>query len=158
MRALIVSDTHGRDGNLLEAVKREKPLDKIVHLGDIGSLEEYIEEITDCVCFCVRGNNDWRSNLPAESIIMIGNHRTFITHGHHYGVSYSTADVVRHAKSLDCDIVMYGHTHIPEIEEGKITIINPGSLTYPRQEGRKYSYAVLEIENHEIKRMEIVYL
>ena len=158
MRALIVSDTHGRDGNLLEAVKREKPLDKIVHLGDIGSLEEYIEEITDCVCFCVRGNNDWRSNLPAESIIMIGNHRAFITHGHHYGVSYSTADVVRHAKSLDCDIVMYGHTHIPEIEEGKITIINPGSLTYPRQEGRKYSYAVLEIENQEIKRMEIVYL
>ena len=53
MRALIVSDTHGRDGNLLEAVKREKPLDKIVLLGDIGSLEEYIEEITDCVCFCV---------------------------------------------------------------------------------------------------------
>lgn len=144
MRVLIVSDTHGRDDNLIEVVKRERPIDKIVHLGDIGGLEDYIEQITDCVCFCVRGNNDWRSHLPAESIIMIGNHRAFITHGHYYGVSYSNVDVVRHARSLECDIVMYGHTHIPEIDEGKITILNPGSLTSPRQPGRRPSYIIAE--------------
>ena len=158
MRALIVSDTHGKDDNLLEAVKRESPLDKIVHLGDIGRLEDYIEEITDCVCFCVRGNNDWRSTLPAESIIMMGKHRAFITHGHSYGVYYGTTDLVRHARALDCDIVMYGHTHIPEIEEGRVTVVNPGSLTSPRQPGRKPSYIVAETDENEDVIFTIKYL
>lgn len=158
MRVLIVSDTHGRDDNLIEVVKRERPIDKIVHLGDIGGLEDYIEQITDCVCFCVRGNNDWRSNLPAESIIMIGNHRAFITHGHYYGVSYSNVDVVRHARSLDCDIVMYGHTHIPEIDEGKITILNPGSLTSPRQPGRRPSYIIAETDDNDKVTYTLKYL
>ena len=33
---------------------------------------------------------------------------------------------------------MYGHTHMPVIEnEDGILVINPGSLTYPRQRGRR---------------------
>ena len=39
-----------------------------------------------------------------------------------------------------------------------LIVINPGSLTYPRQEGRRPSYVVLEVEKKDIKRLEIVYL
>ena len=39
------------------------------------------------------------------------------------------------------DIVMFGHTHKPYFEQKDgITVLNPGSLAYPRQEGRKGSY------------------
>ena len=35
------------------------------------------------------------------------------------------------------DIVMFGHTHKPYFEQKDgITVLNPGSLAYPRQEGR----------------------
>ncbi len=158
MKLLIVSDTHGKEDNLLKALKKEYPVDKIVHLGDLNGLEDYIEEITDCVCFCVRGNNDRRSLLPDESIIMVGNRRAFITHGHYYGAGFGTGDLVRHAKSLGCDIVMYGHTHIPEITDRGIMIINPGSLTLPRQPGHQPSYAVAETEDGDNIRYSIRYL
>ena len=158
MKVLIVADTHGRDNNLLEAVKREKPIEKIVHLGDLNGLEDYIEQITDCVCFAVRGNNDLGSPLPHENIIMMGNHRTFITHGHYYNVSCGVADLIRHARSLECDTIMYGHTHIPEIRKGDITVINPGSLTYPRQAGHLPSYIVATIDEAGNAEYEIKYI
>ena len=42
---------------------------------------------------------------------------------------------------------MFGHTHRPLIDYGKnIIAINPGSLSYPRQEGRKPSYIIMEID------------
>ena len=44
------------------------------------------------------------------------------------------------------DIVMYGHTHKPVVDQGRdIIAVNPGSLTYPRQEGRSPSYIVMTI-------------
>ena len=49
-------------------------------------------------------------------------------------------------KSRHVDIVMFGHTHKPYLDMGEdITVLNPGSLSYPRQVGRKGSYMILEI-------------
>ena len=51
------------------------------------------------------------------------------------------------------DMVIYGHTHRPVIDgQSEIMVLNPGSLTYPRQEGRKYTYIIMEIdEEGEVK-------
>ena len=41
---------------------------------------------------------------------------------------------------------MFGHTHRPYLDQGKeITVLNPGSVSYPRQEGRKGSYMIMEM-------------
>ena len=41
-------------------------------------------------------------------------------------------------------MVLYGHTHRPVVDtEGKVTAVNPGSLSFPRQEGRRPSYVVM---------------
>lgn len=158
MKALIISDTHGDDTNFIKVLEIEKPVDKIIHLGDIMKLEDYIEVMADCPCFAVRGNNDRRSTLPDESIIMMGKHRAFITHGHYYSVEYGVKDVIRHARSLDCDTVMFGHTHVPQIGLADVTIINPGSLTFPRQSGRKPSYIVADIDDEGEVKYTIKYL
>jgi len=45
---------------------------------------------------------------------------------------------------------MFGHTHRPYFEERDgITVLNPGSLSFPRQEGRKSSYMILETDGEE---------
>lgn len=158
MKVLIVSDTHGKEDRLLTVIEKEKPIDKIIHLGDLECDVQYIEQITDCVCFAVKGNNDYYSSLPADNIVMLGRHRAFITHGHYYGVHFGTKDLLRHARVLDCDIVMYGHTHFPEIDEGSITILNPGSLTYPRQPDHRPSYIIAEIDDAGDAKYELKYL
>ncbi len=54
------------------------------------------------------------------------------------GVDYYLRE---HALEYGYDVVMYGHTHVPYIEIGDdVTILNPGSISYPRQAGRKPTF------------------
>ena len=159
MKTLIISDTHGSDKNLKTVLENEKDIGLMIHLGDLCGLEDYIEEMTGVPCYMVRGNNDYRSNLPAESVIMLGKHRTLLTHGHYFVLDSENADLRRYASEIDCDIVMYGHTHIPQIETiGGITVINPGSLSLPRQAERLPSYIIAETDEDGEVRFEQRYL
>ena len=67
-----------------------------------------------------------------------------LTHGHSYGVSMGREGLAEEAKSRGCDVAMFGHTHRPFLETVKgVLLVNPGSLSYPRQEGRQPSYLLL---------------
>lgn len=159
MKILIVSDTHGRDENLEKAVYREEPFDYLIHCGDVEGREIFIEALVDCPCCIVSGNNDFFSDLPREEIIDLAGKKILVTHGHTYGVSGGTDGIVEAARARGCEAVLFGHTHYPEIkmQEG-ILVINPGSLTFPRQRGRKFSYAVMEAEEGKDLQAEIRYL
>ena len=159
MKILIVSDTHGRDENLEKAVYREEPFDYLIHCGDVEGREIFIEALVDCPCCIVSGNNDFFSDLPREEIIDLAGKKILVTHGHTYGVSGGTDGIVEAARARGCEAVLFGHTHYPETEmqEG-ILVINPGSLTFPRQRGRKFSYAVMEAEEGKDLQAEIRYL
>ena len=54
---------------------------------------------------------------------------------------------------------MFGHTHKPylDVQEG-LTVLNPGSLSYPRQEDRRPSYIWMEIDEEGKAHYEIRYL
>ncbi len=146
MKILIVSDTHGRHGNLDEVLEREGKIDMLIHLGDVEHDEHYIETIAQWPVHMIAGNNDFFSYLPSEKEIKIGKYRVFMTHGHGYYVSMNTRRLRDEAKARGVDIVLFGHTHKPYIDvEGDLKVINPGSLSYPRQEGRRASYIVMEI-------------
>ena len=57
------------------------------------------------------------------------------------------------------ECVFFGHTHKPVIdEEDGIMVLNPGSLTFPRQNGHKPSYAVVEADEDGGLSAEIRYL
>lgn len=149
MKILIVSDSHGRHENLELAIEREMP-DAIYHLGDGEGCEDYIEAFAECPLEIVRGNCDFASDLPAEIVATVGAHRILLTHGHYYNVAYGTTMLVEAAKEKSASAVIYGHTHIPELtEEDGITILNPGSISFPRQENRMPTYAVLECDQEE---------
>ena len=82
-----------------------------------------------------------------------------ITHGHRYYIGMGNEMLKKEAVAQGADIVMYGHTHRPEIEiKDDITILNPGSLSYPRQYGRKPSYIIMEIDSRGEAHYTIHYL
>lgn len=159
MKILIVSDTHRRDGNLTEVVDKERPFDCLIHLGDTEGSEDYIRELAGCPSYIVSGNNDFFCDLPREEEIVLGKYKVLLTHGHYYYVSLELDEIRRQAQSRGVDIVMFGHTHRPLIErDPDVTLINPGSLAYPRQEGRKPSYILMEIDEAGEAHFEVKYL
>ncbi|RRK30111.1 metallophosphoesterase [Schaedlerella arabinosiphila] len=148
MRILIVSDTHGYHKNLDRALESAGEVDMFIHLGDVEGGEEYINAVVGCEKHVVRGNNDFFSDLPKEEEFYIGEKKVFITHGHAYCVSLDPQQIKEEGKARNADIVMFGHTHRPYLEQdGSITVLNPGSLSYPRQEGRKGSYMIMETKD-----------
>ncbi len=149
MKILIVSDTHRKDDNLKQVIEEQAPLDMLIHLGDAEGSEIKIAEWVNegCQLEMVMGNNDFFSSLEKEIELELNGHRIFLTHGHYYNVSLGVEGLYQEAVDRDCDIAMYGHTHRPFLEKrGEITILNPGSLSYPRQEGRKPSYMLMYME------------
>ena len=48
------------------------------------------------------------------------------------------------AKRRDCDIALYGHTHVAGITELEgVTLINPGALRHAVGKGGSYCYLVI---------------
>ena len=143
-KILVMSDSHGTAVFALRAIEKEKPFDLLVHLGDVQGHDPEISAAAGCPCFFVRGNCDYDDDLPTYTIFQVGLHKVFAAHGHRYHVSYGTEHLELSAMNYGCDIVMYGHTHIPDLrEKEKITVLNPGSISLPRQSHPKKSYAVM---------------
>ncbi len=159
MKILIISDTHGKHDNLSRVLEQESPADLLIHLGDAEGYEDYIAKQAGCPLEIVAGNNDFFSDLPREKELQIGKYKVLITHGHYYYVNTGIEEIARMAQGRDFDIVIFGHTHRPLIDIRKdIIVMNPGSLSYPRQEGRRPSYIVMETDQNGDAEFEIKYL
>ena len=149
MKILIVSDTHGRHSAFDKALKEAGKIDALVHLGDTEGGEDYIEAVCGCPAYVLAGNNDFFSDNLREMEVVFGTKKAFMTHGHYYYVSLGPERIIEEGKMRNADIVMFGHTHKPFLEmiDGMI-VLNPGSLSYPRQEGRKGSYIMTVSYTH----------
>ena len=159
MRILVVSDNHGRDGNLVDAIQREGKLDLALHLGDsefpAGALGSYF----DCPLVAVGGNCDFGSGLAISERVEIPGHRLFLSHGHYFDVRWGLEDFMDVAKGAGADVAVFGHTHVPMLEKRSgLTILNPGSLELPRQESHLCSYALITADRGGRLHIEIKYL
>jgi putative phosphoesterase len=152
MKILIVSDSHGKNTNLKKAVANMQGThDRLIHLGDSLCSPETIEEIAGCPVDMVRGNCDSSIyGVPLSKIIEIEGYRILLLHGHQYAGISGLDSLRATAKANDVQIVMCGHTHVPLIERGEVTIVNPGSISQPRQEGHIPTYLVMNIENGQV--------
>lgn len=145
MNFLIIGDSHKRRDNIDEAVRRCRPLDAILYLGDGADDFDDNYRYLDIPLFCVRGNCDVSatlSELPFESLLHFDEYTVMMTHGHLYDTAPLYFDkAVARAAELGADILLFGHTHYPletYLETGTVVegvtlkkplhVFNPGSL------------------------------
>jgi putative phosphoesterase len=135
LRVVCLSDTHLRDSRELPAwcLRRLEGADLIVHCGDLVALSvlERLERLAPVEAVC--GNMDaapLKLRLPARRVVEIGEVKIGLLHDP--GPALGRA--LRLAQAFaDCDAVVFGHTHVPEIRRlGRRLILNPGSPTAPR--------------------------
>lgn len=158
MKILIVSDTHKKNDTYLNLLRLHKP-EMVIHCGDAEGAEYLLTEAADCPVHIVLGNNDFFSSLPRELELEIGKYKVWVTHGHNYYVSMGNETIKREAVARGMDIVCYGHTHRPVVDRNDdIIAVNPGSLSYPRQENRRPSYVIMEIDKKDQAHFTISYL
>lgn len=147
MRVLIVSDTHGKHENLEKVLEIEDSFDRVFHLGDAQVTKQELESLTGCPVDVVAGNMDFRSEAPSEKLVEIEDYTVFLCHGHRYHVNETLLTLEYAARSKGADVVLYGHTHVPFLDESEdLWIMNPGSLSEPRPWKASPSYGVLNID------------
>jgi putative phosphoesterase len=149
MKILVVSDTHGCAEPVREIVEKRGPFDALIHCGDVEGQENVVSSAAGCATYMVAGNNDWGTQLPSEIFATIGGLDFFVTHGHRYRVYAGPERLAAEAARRGADICLYGHTHVPMIERrGGLLLMNPGSLTFPRQQGRQRTYGIIRIDEN----------
>lgn len=159
MKVLIISDSHGRDENIKYVIDRVKPIDLLIHLGDFNGNYDYIKQFVDCPIEVVCGNNDFFCNVESDKLIKISDYKVFLTHGHRYGVSLGLDRIKKVGRQVESDIVMFGHTHRPIIEKHEnLWIINPGSISLPRQSDGLPTYIIMDIDNSGLVHFTLNYI
>ncbi len=160
MKYLICSDIHGAIDSTEFLINKFHFLncDKFICLGDVlyhgprnDLPKEYapkkviqaLNSIKEDI-LCIQGNCDAEVDqmvldfpLRKELDMKINDKNVHLEHGHHL------LD-----KVYDTDMVLFGHTHIPLLEEkDSVIFINPGSITIPKGESKR-GYIVWD--NHTI--------
>jgi uncharacterized protein len=135
----VISDTHLPRGTRAlpdGCVKRLRAADLILHAGDFvstGFLDELRALGPPVAGVC--GNMDepaLKTALPKQQVLEIGGLRIGMVHdaGPRVGREARLA-----ARFADCEAVVYGHTHVPQVERFQhLWVLNPGSPTDKRKQ------------------------
>lgn len=155
-KVLVVSDSHGDDSRLdyiLDYYKKE--IDMVIHCGDLEYPASELRKRIDCPLYIAKGNCDMLFEDDPEPMVEIEGHVCLIVHGHRQGVNWGNEDLAEYAQLVGADVVFYGHTHRPdyaEYEEENVIIMNPGSITYPRQMNPQRTFMLVDF--HEDGKIE----
>lgn len=150
MKIGIVSDSHGstRAIDRMLSHPAAEGVTLWLHAGDITPDAEYLAMVTEgkAKVRYVAGNSDWpEPGARYDDVVEAAGHRIFLTHGHMYGVRFTTKMLCDAAGESGCDIAVYGHTHVAEISTGHITVLNPGSVARPR-DAMQGAFLVMDLE------------
>lgn len=147
MKILVMSDSHGRSDLVRKCIEQHPDVQAVFHLGDLAPDIRKMEQLfPDKQFYSVRGNCDFsETDVPVERLVTLEGTGILLTHGHAHYVNYSLGTLLRCAKDKGAQIALYGHTHVPyNMYHDGIYVMNPGSLTYPRN-GSRPSYGLIEI-------------
>ncbi len=138
---IVFSDVHGDYASFEKLLTFASKNDGLFFAGDGNIFFSTIEKKENY--HVVKGNCD-QFGID-EKIIDIDGVKILLVHGHNQGVKSGYLTLQLYAKEKACNVVIFGHTHIPFIsqEEG-ILMINPGSCSYYSE---TKTYACLCISN-----------
>jgi uncharacterized protein len=155
MKIVIISDIHDNIVNLEKVIKwcHSEKVGAIICAGDITNSEtlEFLATKFVSTIYLIRGNMEIYNETEIKNYKNINYYGRFGVaniEGKNIGICHEPAFINELLKDNKCDLIFYGHTHKPWIEEKKgVKLINPGTLggTFQRA-----TFAVWEVENNKI--------
>lgn len=113
--------------------RRTPPVDMIVHCGDYYADAQEIRARLGIPVLAVKGNCDGCFDLDACSVLETECGDILVTHGHMEDVGFSMQKLYYKALESGCIGAFFGHTHRSVfVETGGVYLLNPGSLSQPR--------------------------
>ncbi|MDR2520002.1 MAG: YfcE family phosphodiesterase [Eubacteriaceae bacterium] len=148
MNAILVSDTHGDIASLSAILQLERDARLCLHAGDYAR-DLWLAGLPDGMKgFAVCGNCDgYSAGAPLFEILSLGATKIYLCHGHEHGVkSGELTELVDKALYLGCNTAVFGHTHLPLLENRSgVLLINPGAANPHKARGGLPGYALLEL-------------
>jgi putative phosphoesterase len=145
MKIVVFSDIHGHK-ELVERIMLFNPdADYFISLGDT---ELKLNYLLDLDIIPIRGNYPRDPGLSYEHYMEVNGVKIMLVHGHKYRVNRGLQDLYEKAEEKDCDIALYGHTHILAYDKvNGVILANPGSAHRSRNE-LSPSYLIIDIEKN----------
>lgn len=142
MRILILSDAHGANFNLIEALEKEREAELVYYLGDgANAADDIFYPYRNKKCFItLKGNCDLGASFPERDIRNVNGAKIYACHGHNENVKYTYSRLKELARENGCKVALFGHTHTQyyDYDDG-LYLFNPGSI-------RNGEYGVADIE------------
>jgi len=160
MRLGLISDTHGELENIKEALEQLTSIfkiEKIVHLGDEWEDIEVLKGQKGIEVIVIPGvyaREYADPSIPNRIIREFDGWQILFTHtsNAHANDLPGDPDPEELAATQKVDVVAYGHTHIPSIEEKEYVLwVNPGHLKSKDKKGYSPSYAILDISPEKVE-------
>ena len=129
IRLIVVSDIHHDIQRLERLVPIINTSDYFICCGD--GVNDFLRIRGELIVptVCVRGNNDFYTDMVDETVVTIGEIKALVVHGHKHGVKRGVELLVAAAKKNDCNLVLYGHSHCYcDRTLDNVRLINPGAL------------------------------
>ena len=145
----LISDTHGLVRP--EALRALAGTDIILHAGDVGGRGVLAALEAVAPVRAVHGNTDAPHSLPSAIDCVLAAVRIHVSHGHEVG----RPTPARLAARYSADVIVFGHTHRPVVEEvGSRLVINPGAAG-PRRFDVTPSVAILTLPDLQVRLVEL---
>lgn len=145
MRIVAMSDSHGDFYHLNQVIQLEAEAECFLFLGDHKQeLDDIRYLYPDKIILSVRGNCDLSSEEKDTDILMKDGYTIVYTHGHLYSAKKTKEELFKLGRCHRADMVLYGHTHIPDITyRDGLYMVCPGSVGMPKD--GKPTYAVIDV-------------
>ena len=144
MKCLCFSDSHGSPRLMRLALSMHRDAEVVFFLGDgLSDAYELSAEFPTVMFYFVRGNCDFGvaySNTEKTLLLNLLGKKIAMTHGDLYGVKGGLGGVISFGRKNECDLVLFGHTHIPYEgydSDGGFYLFNPGSIS-DSYSGKRY--------------------
>jgi putative phosphoesterase len=160
MRLLVLADTHIRNDRtrtLPDVVwEQAREADAVLHAGDVLTAELLDRLRTFGPVYAVLGNNDvqLRSQLPETLTLDLAGVAVAMIHD---AGSRKGRAARLHRRFPTADVVVYGHSHLPDDSEGVEgqRLFNPGSCTERRRAPHR-TYGLLDVQDGTIAARRII--
>jgi hypothetical protein len=148
MRYLVFSDSHGHWEKLDDWLCHyHDSVDGLICAGDFYRDGLSLSRQWQLPYFGAQGNNDHEGEAaPWQTLWHDGTCHLGVIHGHQWDSSRRLEKLTQWGQENECQMVIFGHSHVRYYQPGVIALLNPGALYRPRN-GEPATAALLTISN-----------